>query len=320
MADLFISYAREDEPRIRPLVAAFEARGWSVFWDRRIPAGETWRSYIGTALQAARCIVVAWSEHSVQSQWVAEEADEGRVRGILVPVLLDAVLPPRGFREIQAADLSGRQPGEASARLDELLGDVARRLGGPAAPGGPGAPLAAARSVPPTPHAQAAPSVPPAPPPAAEPRPAHELRAAASAKVASSPLRWLAVVAVAVALSGLGWWGWRSAGVERRVERVERVDPAVPRTRERPAPEGEATWCVVAGSFPRHDLQAAERRHLQAMRADLPARLIDSHDAPLFAPDLVVVCVGPFPSRDAAEEVLPRVRGFVPDAYVKRAR
>src|SRR5918994_1276189 len=97
-ADVFFSYAREDQARVAPLVAALEAHGWAVFWDRRIPAGKTWRSHIGRALEEARCVVVAWSEHSIQSDWVIEEADEAKERGILVPVLLDAVLPPRGFR------------------------------------------------------------------------------------------------------------------------------------------------------------------------------------------------------------------------------
>ena len=87
--DIFFSYAREDEARVAAVVAALEARGWSVFWDRRIPAGQTWRSHIGRALEQARCVVVAWSEHSIQSDFVIEEADEVKRRNILVPVLLD---------------------------------------------------------------------------------------------------------------------------------------------------------------------------------------------------------------------------------------
>jgi hypothetical protein len=52
--DIFFSYAREDQARVGRIVAALEARGWSVFWDLRIPVGETWRSYIGRALEKAR--------------------------------------------------------------------------------------------------------------------------------------------------------------------------------------------------------------------------------------------------------------------------
>ena len=36
MADIFISYAREDERRVAPLAAALESRGWSVFNAARI--------------------------------------------------------------------------------------------------------------------------------------------------------------------------------------------------------------------------------------------------------------------------------------------
>ncbi len=129
MADIFLSYSREDESRIHSLVSELEARGWSVFWDRRIPAGETWRSYIGSALQNARCVIVAWSKHSVGSQWVAEEADDGKSRGILVPIFLDSVQPPHGFREIQAADLSNWRPGQSTQGLNGLIAGLERRLG-----------------------------------------------------------------------------------------------------------------------------------------------------------------------------------------------
>jgi hypothetical protein len=124
MADVFVSYAREDEARIQPLVRALADRGWSVFWDRKIPAGQTWRGYIGQSLGDARCVIVAWSSHSIASSWVSEEADEGKQRGILVPVLLDPVEAPIGFRSIQAADLSEWQSGEQSPRLEQFLRDV----------------------------------------------------------------------------------------------------------------------------------------------------------------------------------------------------
>jgi TIR domain len=128
VADIFLSYAREDQGRIEELVSALEQQGWSVFWDRRIPSGQTWRSYIGKSLDNARCVIVAWSRHSVNSTWVTEEADDGKRRGVLVPVLLDPVEQPRGFREIQAADLTDWQPGRPSLRFDELIKDIRRLL------------------------------------------------------------------------------------------------------------------------------------------------------------------------------------------------
>jgi len=106
MDDIFISYANEDRDRAAQLAAFLEAEGWRVWWDRRIPAGRSWRSVLEEAVDATRCMIVLWSENSVKSPWVAEEAEEARRLGkTLVPVLLQRVEPPMGFRAIQAADL-----------------------------------------------------------------------------------------------------------------------------------------------------------------------------------------------------------------------
>lgn len=106
MADIFISYASEDRARAGQVAALLESEGWNVWWDRRIPAGRSWRSVLEEAVDDARGMVVLWSQSSVKSQWVAEEAEEARRLGrTLVPVLIQRVDPPIGFRAIQAADL-----------------------------------------------------------------------------------------------------------------------------------------------------------------------------------------------------------------------
>jgi hypothetical protein len=133
--DVFLSYAGEDETRARELATALEQRGFSVFWDREIPPGQTWHSYIGEALTNARCVVVAWSRHSIASQWVLEEASEGKDRNVLVPVLFETVPLPFGFRAIQAANLIDWQPGRSSPAFDGLLDAVQRIVGGEAGSG-----------------------------------------------------------------------------------------------------------------------------------------------------------------------------------------
>jgi hypothetical protein len=105
MADVFISYAREDQEQVKRLVEALEKLGLSVFWDRTIPVGQTWRMCIGNALNAASCVLVVWSRHSITSEWVPQEADEAKSRHVYIPVLLDSVIPPLGLRNTQAADL-----------------------------------------------------------------------------------------------------------------------------------------------------------------------------------------------------------------------
>ena len=106
MADIFLSYANEDREVARAVAGLLESAGCTVWWDRRIPAGRTWRSMIEEALRDMRCMVVLWSSHSVDSDWVKEEAEEARALGRLVPVLIEPVKPPVGFRSIQAADLT----------------------------------------------------------------------------------------------------------------------------------------------------------------------------------------------------------------------
>ena len=40
MADIFISYARADRNKVKPIAKALEEKGWTVWWDARIRSGE----------------------------------------------------------------------------------------------------------------------------------------------------------------------------------------------------------------------------------------------------------------------------------------
>jgi len=106
MADIFISYAREDRNWVRGLAQALEAEGYSVWWDPNLLPGTRYRETIEKELDQAYASIVVWSDDSIQSDFVRDEAEEARVLNRLVPVLKDAVQPPHGFRQIQTADLS----------------------------------------------------------------------------------------------------------------------------------------------------------------------------------------------------------------------
>jgi len=41
MSDIFISYKREEQPAARKLENALESEGWTVWWDPKLPAGDT---------------------------------------------------------------------------------------------------------------------------------------------------------------------------------------------------------------------------------------------------------------------------------------
>jgi hypothetical protein len=106
MADVFLSYAREDAARAEQIARGLETAGLNVFWDNEIPPGQTWADYIEQKLTQCKALIVLWSSHSVGSQWVREEARMGRDKSVLVPVMIDNVQPPFGFGEVQAANLS----------------------------------------------------------------------------------------------------------------------------------------------------------------------------------------------------------------------
>ncbi len=128
MSDIFLSYSSADRSRIRPLMDALSRRGWSVWWDRTIPPGKTWDRMIEEAIRDARCVIVLWSEASVDSDWVRNEAEEGKRKGILVPALIDDVGMPLEFRRIQAANLVGWSDSTPNAEFDEFLRAISEVL------------------------------------------------------------------------------------------------------------------------------------------------------------------------------------------------
>jgi hypothetical protein len=105
MADVFLSYAREDRHRAAEVAAALTRRGRTVWWDRQLLPGDTFEQAIARQLAEARCVIVLWSRTSVASDWVRDEAGEARKARKLVPALIDDVSPPFGFRQYQSANL-----------------------------------------------------------------------------------------------------------------------------------------------------------------------------------------------------------------------
>jgi formylglycine-generating enzyme required for sulfatase activity len=132
MADIFLSYARQDKDRARLYAQALEAAGWTVFWDPRILPGSSWDEVIEEQLNACRCVVVLWSVTSVKSKWVKAEATEGDNRNILVPVALDTAQPPLQFRGRQSAQLQEWTGDTLHETFRHLLDGISRHVPRPA--------------------------------------------------------------------------------------------------------------------------------------------------------------------------------------------
>jgi len=130
--DVFVSYKAEDRARVRPLVAALEAEGFSVWWDTHIGGGDHWREDIQEHLDAAKCVIVVWTKRSVgrEGDFVRDEATRARKRGTYLPVRLDPVEPPLGFGEVQTISLKGWRGDRSDDRFRTLIEAVKRRIAG----------------------------------------------------------------------------------------------------------------------------------------------------------------------------------------------
>ena len=86
MADIFLSYAREDTDCAGTMVRAMNGAGLSVWFDRYTPTASNWEDILKRELEKARCVVMLWSDHATTSHWVREEGMAGLERAVLVPV------------------------------------------------------------------------------------------------------------------------------------------------------------------------------------------------------------------------------------------
>jgi tetratricopeptide (TPR) repeat protein len=116
MVRVFLSYSRQDQTRAKAIATALERRGHEVWWDRHLEGGSRYATEIEGELKRADAIVVLWSQASVQSPWVQDEAAEGRNSGRLVPLVIDDSQPPLGFRQFQAIELA-QWSGRPSAKV-----------------------------------------------------------------------------------------------------------------------------------------------------------------------------------------------------------
>jgi class 3 adenylate cyclase/tetratricopeptide (TPR) repeat protein len=106
LAEIFLSYNREDQAIADRFVRGFEAVGLSVWWDQRLRAGEAYDEVTEAALRNAKAVVVLWSKRSVRSRWVRAEATLAQRGGTFVPCMIEPCDRPIMFELTQTEDLS----------------------------------------------------------------------------------------------------------------------------------------------------------------------------------------------------------------------
>jgi len=124
MADIFISYCRDDRPKAEQFQRALADEGLDVWWDAGLKAGEIFDEKVQQLLHSVKAVVVLWTPAAVESEWVRGEGMIGRERGVLVPVMIKKTVIPVPFNLIQAADLTHWN----GDRADPAYRDVVERL------------------------------------------------------------------------------------------------------------------------------------------------------------------------------------------------
>jgi hypothetical protein len=132
MADVFVSYKREDESRVAGIVEGLRRGGLCVAWDVDIPGGVKWRQTLLEHLDSASCVIVVWSETAVgpAGEFVQDEADRAKARGVLLPVRIDGVVEPLGFGQIQSVDLIDWDGAVEDPRFLGLIGAAREMIAG----------------------------------------------------------------------------------------------------------------------------------------------------------------------------------------------
>lgn len=108
MADVFISYKRDERPSVERVAQRLRALGLTVWFDASLSAGETFNDEIDREARSAKAVLVCWSPGARESRWVKAEAMIGFEQDKLAATYLagpDGFSAPTPFNTIHAEDL-----------------------------------------------------------------------------------------------------------------------------------------------------------------------------------------------------------------------
>jgi hypothetical protein len=133
--DVFLSFAREDRAYAERLVAALLAEGFTVWWDRDVYDGQPFANEIDKALRSAKCAIVLWSKHSIDSHWVMSEATLALGNNALVAMRIGPVDLSFPFDSLETINLIGWSGKQSDPDYIALKRAIVAKAGKPAALG-----------------------------------------------------------------------------------------------------------------------------------------------------------------------------------------
>jgi formylglycine-generating enzyme required for sulfatase activity len=132
--EIFISYKSERRRAAEHLAETLRRYGYTVWFDYQLVKGRDFARQIDARIRAAKALVVLWCTRSVQSEWVGEEVDLAKARGILIPAKIEDCDLPVGDRRKDYIDLIHWDGSPRSHQLDGLLAAIAAMVGREPAP------------------------------------------------------------------------------------------------------------------------------------------------------------------------------------------
>ena len=137
MTDVFVSYARTERERIKPLVDALKALGLQVFFDiESLDGGDSFPDVIDKEVKSASVVLGCWTPYALTRKWVTAECLIADKRNVLVPVefepLTDVHVAFASLQRVNLADWQGDLQHEGWLTLVRTL---AKRLHRPELPG-----------------------------------------------------------------------------------------------------------------------------------------------------------------------------------------
>ncbi|MGF1455307.1 MAG: SUMF1/EgtB/PvdO family nonheme iron enzyme [Alphaproteobacteria bacterium] len=133
MAEVFISYARDDFDRVVPIVRAIRNAGYSLWWDQRMDVGASWREAVAQACDGAACVVVVWSAAAARSRWVLRDLSKAGYRAACLVVTLDATPLHRSLVGRDRISLDGWSGDRRKDPWPGIEAALEARIGRPAA-------------------------------------------------------------------------------------------------------------------------------------------------------------------------------------------
>jgi hypothetical protein len=125
MFDIFISYAFKDMEKALAIKDFLESKDLNVWWDEELIDDEIeFRKSIYEIENDVRCMVVIWSQHSIDNDLVISDAREALTKKNLVAVMIDEIVIPLLFDDIKIIEMIDWQHDVWHETFNHLLNEI----------------------------------------------------------------------------------------------------------------------------------------------------------------------------------------------------